>query len=48
LAFLLDLGFGAVNIPIHEVMNILLGQEAEKTTPGISNYLVDLTLYSIF
>jgi iron complex transport system permease protein len=32
LAFLLDLGFGAVNIPIHEVMNILLGQEAEKTT----------------
>lgn len=23
-------------------------QEAEKTTPGISNYLVDLTLYSIF
>ncbi|MEI3651385.1 MAG: iron ABC transporter permease [Dolichospermum lemmermannii FEM_B0920] len=31
-AFLLDLGFGAVNIPIHEVMNILLGQEAEKTT----------------
>jgi len=32
LAFLLDLGFGAVNIPIHEVMNILLGQETEKTT----------------
>jgi iron complex transport system permease protein len=32
LAFLLDLGFGSVNIPIHEVMNILLGQEAEKTT----------------
>ena len=32
LAFLLDLGFGAVNIPIHEVMNILLVQEAEKTT----------------
>ena len=32
LAFLLDLGFGAVNIPIHEVMNILLGQEAQKTT----------------
>ncbi|TAF08039.1 MAG: iron ABC transporter permease [Nostocales cyanobacterium] len=32
LAFLLDLGFGAVNIPIHEVTNILLGQEAEKTT----------------
>jgi hypothetical protein len=23
-------------------------QEAEKTTPGISNYLVDLTLYSTF
>ncbi|MCM0590629.1 MAG: iron chelate uptake ABC transporter family permease subunit [Gloeotrichia echinulata DVL01] len=32
LAFLLDLALGSVDIPIHEVVKILLGQEAEKVT----------------
>ena len=32
LAFLLDLALGAVDIPINQVITILLGQEAEKTT----------------
>ncbi|MDZ7968040.1 MAG: iron ABC transporter permease [Nostoc sp. DedSLP03] len=31
-AFLLDLALGSVSIPIHEVINILLGQEPEKAT----------------
>lgn len=31
-AFLLDLALGSVNIPINEVVNILLGQEPEKVT----------------
>ncbi len=31
-AFLLDLGFGSVNIPINEVLTILLGGEPEKAT----------------
>ncbi|MFN6035681.1 MAG: iron chelate uptake ABC transporter family permease subunit, partial [Dolichospermum sp.] len=32
LAFLLDLALGAVDIPINQLIRILLGQEAEKTT----------------
>ncbi|NET73852.1 MAG: iron ABC transporter permease [Sphaerospermopsis sp. SIO1G2] len=30
--FLLDLGLGSVSIPVHEVVNILLGQQPEKIT----------------
>jgi iron complex transport system permease protein len=32
LAFLLDLAFGSVRIPINQVISILLGQEAEKAS----------------
>jgi iron complex transport system permease protein len=32
LAFLLDLALGAVEIPLNQVITILLGQEAEKST----------------
>ncbi|MBW4645717.1 MAG: iron ABC transporter permease [Goleter apudmare HA4340-LM2] len=32
LAFLLDLALGSVDIPVQEVINILLGQEPEKAT----------------
>lgn len=38
LAFLLDLALGSVDIPVNEVIKILLGQEAEKVTWTHINY----------